>query len=518
MKRLHFFLLFLFVAIANGLPFLAADYIPLWDWPFHLARAYVIRNIEHGGDLGSFYQIHSWLMPNIASDIGLVWLMSWFEPYVAGRIFVYLTLFLTMSGVGLISYALNRRLMAVPLLISAVLVFNGILIWGFINYLFGLALALGGIGTWILIERRSFIVRMILGFVLSGFIFFAHFAAFGIYTLVIFTYSFQAFLLVRKNTGKNDFAGIFIAILNIAPLIIIFILGSPMKKGVNLLEYPSPFVKIQGLIQGLITYNAFADVLSCLVIILIVAFGLLHRRGMMKLENPLLLPLLFLACVYFFSPHILFGSAFFESRLPIAFLFLFVSSIRDDFVGSKYKFIINLLIITVFIRSLLFAADWKKYGNIYQEYINCFNSLPKGAIMGVVRSNENNNLATRLYRWQPPVEWVASYATIEKHIFIPQMIAEATKQPFSVKAPYSELYKLYSERIDRIKNHAEMEIYIDLFRRNSQSILEINTQRNLLLLVLLDEYGQKNISYTSECTCRGNGFYILDLMKIVQEN
>jgi hypothetical protein len=514
LKIHHFILLSLFITVANGLPFLAADYVPLWDWPAHLSRAYVIRNIQDNGDLGVFYNLHSWLMPNIASDLGLVWLMSWFDPYTAGRLFVYVTILLTMFGVGLTSYALNRRLLAIPLLLSAVLAFNGILLWGFINYLFGIALVLCGIGTWILLERFSFTSRVAIGCLISTIIFFAHLAAFGIYALTIFSYSFQAFLLARKSTGKNDVSGIIIAALNIIPLVAIFLALSPMKSGASLIQYPTLSIKMEGLIQGLITYNLFADILFFSVIFLVLIIAVRHWRDYISLDRPLLFPIVSLVFVYLVAPHILIGSAFFESRLPIAILLMFVSSLKDDFVAYRYKYVIVIFLsITIFVRSILLTSDWRNYNGHYQAFNSCFNSLPEGAVMGVVRSIGSNDSASRLRRWQPPVEWVASYATIERHIFIPQMFAQLAQQPITVKEPYIRLYKTYGNSIEKVKNFAELEKYINNFSREFLLTQRNNKPKNLLLLVLIDRNDRQEASYSEEIICHGNGFYVLDLLK-----
>ncbi len=515
MKIHHFILLSIFISIADGLPFLVTNYLPLWDLPFHLARAYVIWNIQHNGDLGVFYNLHSWLMPNIASDLGLVWLMSWLEPYTAGRLFVYITVFLTMFGVGLTSYALNRRLLAIPLLLSAVIVFNGILIWGFINYLFGVALVLCGIGTWILVEHFSFAGRVVIGCLISTVIFFSHFAAFGIYALTIFSYSFQAFLLARKSTGKNDVTGITIAGLTILPLVTIFLAASPMKSGGLSIQYPTLRIKMEGLIQGLITYNLFADILLFVVIFLVLIIVVRHWRDYISLDSPLLFPIVSLAFVYLVAPHnFFFGSSFFESRLPIAVMLMFVSTIQDYFVAIRYKrLMVIFLLMIIFVRSILLTSDWRKYNDDYQEFTSCFNTLPEGAVMGVVRSIGSNDFTSRLNRWQPPVEWVASYATIERHIFIPQMYAQAAQQPITVKEPYTRLYHNYGGSIKRVNNYAELEMYIEKFSRESWLTQRNDNSINLLLLVLFDKNDRQVAKYPGEIVCHGNGFYVLNLLK-----
>jgi hypothetical protein len=70
----------------------------LYDYPFHLARLLVLHDILHGGALAKYYEVHSFIIPNVAMDIIGTGLQEILDIDNAGRAFLIPTIFLTISG------------------------------------------------------------------------------------------------------------------------------------------------------------------------------------------------------------------------------------------------------------------------------------------------------------------------------------------------------------------------------------------------------------------------------------
>jgi hypothetical protein len=502
----------LFIAGLTGLPFWAGHYLPFFDWPFHLARAYVLHDILNDGGMSQFYEIHSWLMPNIASDFVLTHLMSWFTPYLAGKLFVFSMLALTLFGVGLIGFSLHRKIQIIPLLFAAILIFNGILGWGFVNYLFGVALALTGIGSWMLIPRESFALKLTIGLLFSCLVYLSHLAAFGIYTLVLVTICCQELIAEYQASRKAIATDTAAALLSTLPFYVFFIVTSPMKNGASKLEFVTLKIKFEGLIQGFMTYDVFADIVAFFAILVFLGLVLMNWRSYFSLKNKLCLSVSLLALVYLISPHILFGSAFFESRLPIALLLLSASFVRDDLLQQKHRIsLIGILVVAVFARDLSLGYAWYRYQKTYDSYLGCFESLPNAATIGAVRElGGDNSMSSRFKRWQPPVEWVGAYAVIQKNVFFPEMYADVLKQPITPRPPYKRLYDIYGNLVKRVDSSVELNNFIAKFIHDFDSLPLDQEQRNLYLMIFLPSHESgENQHY--QTVCSGDGFKILKL-------
>src|SRR5205085_9775505 len=65
------------------------------------------------------------------------------------------------------------------------LLYNRTYLWGFLNYLFGIGIALGGAALWLALERERWWLRTVSASVVALPCYLSHIAAFGFYALVI---------------------------------------------------------------------------------------------------------------------------------------------------------------------------------------------------------------------------------------------------------------------------------------------------------------------------------------------
>ena len=70
-------------------------------------------------------------------------------------------------------------------LLAFLLLYNRILLWGFLNYLFGIGIALVGTASWLALEARRWWLRVLASSLVALACFFSHIAAFGFYALVL---------------------------------------------------------------------------------------------------------------------------------------------------------------------------------------------------------------------------------------------------------------------------------------------------------------------------------------------
>src|SRR5229473_3208310 len=199
----RFVLLFAALFAAAAAPVLICDTLPLFDYPNHLARMHILADLARSPDLQRFYAIVWRPVPDLAMD-AITPTLAHVMPLVwAGKAFVLLTLFLLVGGVA----ALHRTLFGVwsawPCL-AFLLLYSRILLWGFLNYLFGLGLGLCATALWIALRHQSPALRLAVGALAALALFFAHLLAFGLYGVMVMGY--EAGQLLRRRSAPGGAA------------------------------------------------------------------------------------------------------------------------------------------------------------------------------------------------------------------------------------------------------------------------------------------------------------------------
>ena len=121
---------------------------PLFDYPNHLARLYLLME---GGN--AFYAVRWAPLPNLAQDLIVPPLAGLMPLDLASKLFLVMVFGLITGG----AIWLNRvatgawRFWS---LLTFLLLYNRIFLWGFVNYLFGIGVALGGMALWLALEPR----------------------------------------------------------------------------------------------------------------------------------------------------------------------------------------------------------------------------------------------------------------------------------------------------------------------------------------------------------------------------
>jgi glutathione S-transferase len=151
---------------------------PLVDYPNHLARLHLIAE---GGNW--FYAVRWAPLPDLAADLIVPVLARAMPLAMAGKLFLVLTFALIAGGTVWLNRVATGCWRLWPLL-TFLLLYDRILLWGFINYLFGLGVAICGVALWLALEQRGW-PRLATSMPVALACFFSHIAAFGVYGLAI---------------------------------------------------------------------------------------------------------------------------------------------------------------------------------------------------------------------------------------------------------------------------------------------------------------------------------------------
>jgi hypothetical protein len=268
---------FFLLALSIG-PVFAVDLPAMRDYPNHLAVASVLSR-SGTDEANPFYQIALTFNTNLAMELVVPPLARLMGLGAAGKTFLLLSQLLVIGGAMAIERVVRGRLELSPLA-AALFLYSLPFAWGFLNFEFGLGVALCAIAAWLAMEDRWPFARACAHIVLVVILFVAHLLALGIYGATVGLHELWRMRSGRASVGQT--------LLNMSVLAapVAVVLGAMLVGGhavagaANQTEWRFD-LKPQWIFEAM---NGYSLVLSCAgtVLILYAAF-VLSRRGYLKL-------------------------------------------------------------------------------------------------------------------------------------------------------------------------------------------------------------------------------------------
>lgn len=309
-------------------PLLWARIPPLVDYPNHLARMSVLARLGANAGPMAGYVAHWRLLPNLAMDLIVPPLSRLMPLEDAGRLFIALTMALLVLGAVSLNRVLWGRIALWPVC-SLLFVYNKVLWWGFLNYLFGLGVALLCFSAWIGSERWRPALRLAIFAALASLLFVLHLFALGVYGLLVLSWEAgNRFAQGRWRSRESITAIAFAAAQFILPALLW--LASLRGGGPTYTAYADLTVTIDALLAPT-AFGMPPSLFDFTLLILSLAFLLLaSRRGILQLAPSMRLPVAMMIVVSLLMPEWLSGSWGAHLRLPVALPFVVIGSLRLD--------------------------------------------------------------------------------------------------------------------------------------------------------------------------------------------
>jgi hypothetical protein len=201
--------LFIFLSFLSFLwvisPFLIFKYPILIDYPNHLASYFIQANIDNDPWLKDNYRVVWNIKPYLIVEALGGLLARYFDIFLAGKLLIILGIMLIGFGAVLIRKFVNRKIDFWMLSLS-VLLFNGILFWGLVNYFISSGFALTAMALWIKFRDTGGWKNILLFSAISTFLFFCHLFALGVYGLFVVSHELGRFIYSRDNYTASDLA------------------------------------------------------------------------------------------------------------------------------------------------------------------------------------------------------------------------------------------------------------------------------------------------------------------------
>jgi hypothetical protein len=399
---------------------------PLSDYPNHLARFWILAT---GGN--AFYAVHWAPLPNLAGDL-VVPLLARLMPFdLAGKLFLVMIFALLVGGAASLNRVANGGWRLWPLLTVAFL-YNRQFLWGFVNYLFGLSVAICGAALWLRLEPTRAWLRLLASALVALLCFFSHIAAFGLYALIILGIELQPVIAewrIRHWPALGRRAALFAAQFLIPAAIILASWRSVAGGGIS---YARLWRKPDLLFSVFDTYNRPFDV-ACFVLLLIL-LGVLAWRRRLHIASRLMPALALVFAAYLLLPSRLLSGSGLDHRIPVALFVLLVAASAPRFPSGKTAMIVgSAAAIVLLARLVVVESIWLDADRVYTADLAAIDALSAGAKLAVAYPGEAVN-ATAIPETHLPVLAVA-----RREAFVPTLFAYPAQQPIALNPPYDRL-------------------------------------------------------------------------------
>jgi hypothetical protein len=409
-----------------SVPLFSTALPPLFDYPNHLARMHLLGE---GGN--AFYAVRWGPLPNLAQDLIVPPLARLMPLEIASKLFLAM-IFGAIAGATI---WLNRVATGVwrlwPLL-AFLLLYNRIFLWGFVNYLFGIGVALGGTALWLALEQKGWWIRGLVSSLAALACYFSHIAAFGFYALVIFGVE-AAPAFTELRLGDWPALGRRTAIAG--PQLVIpaaLFLGFWQDIARGPISYAG-FLRKADLLFGVFdNYNRAFDI-SCFALFLGL-IGWLAVTGRLRM-----IPRLGWAAgvgfaVYLLLPSQMYGGSAADHRLPPALFLLLVASSAPRFPSRRAAVAIGVAAASMLVlRLAMIELVWHRADRVYSADLAGIDMLPRGARLAVAHPASAVNFAPI-----PEVHF-AALAIVRREAFVPTLFALPAQQPVMLRPPYAAL-------------------------------------------------------------------------------
>ena len=408
------------LAILLVVPIWAVEYPPLVDYPSHLARGYILYHYDNVPSFAEHFEIDYLSAPSLAMDLFMVGMQTVCDVRTAGKLFLTLTIWLWLGGWHLLGWAIHGRPTWLALG-AALIAYHSMFFYGFTNFSFSLGVFLIAFAAWLHGRSHWAWPRHLLIAALALACFFSHMSAFIFLAGSVLAVTAWEWVKVRSVSRT--------AIIDVLPIFVPlgFLFRTRGGSG-TAWDFPGKLAGALSLFRG---YHRSVDIVFILAVCLFIGLLFCWSRHTRAVGSILFAGV---GCVVMFliGPSTLFGGSPADARfLPPAAALVFLS-LELAFSRIKAIALLSIFLALVSFRMAMIGAYWQAIDVDISAQVSLFAKLPLEAklypIVRIPDDAEEKKLAL-------PTFHAACYAVIERHAYVPTMLAVPGHMPLRYKKP-----------------------------------------------------------------------------------
>lgn len=424
-------ILFVVLIAAASIPIATHPLPPLSDYVNHLARTHVVDAIGSDSNLSRYYTVEWQIIPNLMIDLIVPVLHRFMNVYLAGQIFTIFAFSLIATGTLVFSRALNGRWSPLPL-VALPLLYNGVMLVGVMNYVFGIGLALWAFATWVALRDRPWPWRFTASTLFAIALFVCHLFAAGVYGLGLLALESHRLWSKRQEPWGPRLVSFLATGVPFIPLLALLV-ASPTWQAPGSPAFWEFGGKLQGLIAVLNVY--YLPVAGVLFVAIVLAAAIAWRRGLLHFHTAGWAILAVGAVVYLALPRALFGAHLADQRLPIAIAFMLVACFDIDLRQRVTRWgLVTLIVALLAVRIVEVQLVWNHLDRGTNEFFQSVGKIKQGARVLVVYGDRSSGKEISDFN----LVHAASMAVIERSALVSTEFTVEGKQILHVRKEFQK--------------------------------------------------------------------------------
>jgi hypothetical protein len=448
-------------------PLTLVDVPPLLDYPNHLARLFVLAFVGTDPVLARFYEPRWGIIPNLGLDLTVPALLRVFPVHLVGRAVVGIALLLPVLGSAAYHRALTGRLSYWPLM-SALFVYNGALLRGFLNFVISVGLGLLLAAAWIAWRDQRSRIAIPIGAAGAVMLFFCHLTGLLLFAILI---GGHELLILRTDPFK---AGLIFR--RAAAVVTVFAIPAALYAVSDLgqmrgdAEFRSVFEKIQVALTPVINYLWPLDLMTAVICVAIPALCLARRWCVVPLRAAAAIIVLLLLFVG--SPTAFKGTFDLDTRFIIMAAFVIPAALTPLATPRRVNRAIGFGFVMLFAaRMLVLLTVW----HFWAGDLAAFRAVTAGVTPGDVVLTVQLQRGERRHMWTAVASAgrLSDGTTVDGHLpallliehraWWPFLFDNVSQQPIRTREPYRTAAALVDNSSDPIAllagEASEMRLY-----------------------------------------------------------
>lgn len=437
------------VTMLHLVPIWTTKVLPLVDLPQHIARAFVLGNLDHIPLFRDSFERVLVPMPNVAIDLIGPLLLALFAHDVASKVFLTLTVLVFVIGTTTLIRSVSEHRNSVLILIAPFLFYSSMLLYGMLNYVLGLGLLLLMLGCWWKYRTEWTLARVIALSVLAVFSYLTHLSSIAFFGMVVLTVLVYEWWKTRQVS--RDVLYDLVPFVIPALLFLFYLTSVASNAG---MMAPPLSNKLTVLFTPLATYDHWFDA-GILAVLGIVTWLTVVRAQRTYSPLWMVVALVFWLC-YLLCPGTLLTSMGADARfIPPAYVFTMLA-IRSRASSQLVRAGAFVIVVALSLRIVMITVEWHRISETLDSQMRLVERLPVGARIHTLLDHHKvvTNKRTR------PMEFLPMYAMITRQAVVQSFFTISGQQPLARKCDSYELEP--DVRVPQQVNWHELERHYDV--------------------------------------------------------
>jgi hypothetical protein len=435
-----FAVMWLCVAAALIVPIWLPSIPPLSDFYNHLARIYILAHRDDVALYRAYYDADWGAMPNLALDLIGTPLLAVLDLATVAKTFLSLTVLLWHAGCAFLGRVLCGRFPR-RALVCSFLVYNQQFLHGYVNFSFGMGLAIVALALWLRWRERLAGWRLVPLTALGLAVFLAHLSAFATLAIAVATMT-----AVRLASTRRITLDMVLAAVPLMPGVIAFFHGFLSRTGEgNPIAYPPILQNVRDSVTVLVGYSEIMDAISLVAVAVLVAIALWRRTGV-HVRREVLAAAVALAVAYWLCPSDVASGIEVNVRFALGAVTLLVLAIDIALPARLAAALLAAALALFGARTSVTAAYWIDLDRTFQRQLAAFATIEEGAALHNIYFYPTGRIFNA-----PRVRGLAlihapTFAAVTRHALVPTLYGLPGQQPLVHRVPMYRAHRFHDRQ------------------------------------------------------------------------